>query len=83
MTCSRKFATWQVNNFSILCLVVTSTAGRLGPAAKTFHKRIALLIAEKHDQPYSLTFFWLCAKSSFSLLRSGIMCLRGSRLSCH
>ena len=29
--------------------------GGLGPAAKTFHKRLASLIAEKQDQPYSLT----------------------------
>ena len=26
-----------------------STSGGLGPAAKTFNKRLALLIAEKHD----------------------------------
>ena len=63
--------------------LVFSTSGGLGPAAKTFYKRLAPLIAEKHDQPYSLTLFWLCAKLSFSLLRSAIMCLRGSRWSYH
>ena len=63
--------------------LVFSTSGGLGPAARTFYKRLASLIAEKHDQLYSLTLFWLCAKSSFSLLRSAIMCLRGSRSSYH
>ena len=29
-----------------------STSGGLGPAAKSFYKRLAPLIAEKHDQPY-------------------------------
>ena len=59
--------------------LVFSTSGGLGPAATTFYTRLASLIAEKHDQPYSLTLFWLGAKLSFSLLRSAIMCLRGSR----
>ena len=63
--------------------LVFSTSGGLGPAAKTFYKRLASLIAEKHDQPYSLTLFWLRAKLSVSLLCSAIMCLRGSRSSYH
>ena len=58
-----------------------STSGGLGPAAKTFYKRLASLIAEKHNQPYNQTLFLLHAKLSFSLLRSAIMCLRGSRSS--
>ena len=32
-----------------------STSGGLGSAAKTLNKRFVSLIAEKHDQPYSLT----------------------------
>ena len=35
--------------------LVFCTSGGLGPAAKTFYKRLASLIAEKHDQPCSLT----------------------------
>ena len=53
--------------------LVFSTSGGLGPAAKTFFKRLASLTAEKHNQPYSLTLFWLCAKLSFLLLCSAIM----------
>ncbi|KAL5493181.1 hypothetical protein EMCRGX_G014319 [Ephydatia muelleri] len=63
--------------------LVFSTSGGIGPAAKIFYKRLASLIAEKHDQPYNLTLFWLRAKLSFSLLRSAIMCLHGSRSSYH
>ena len=63
--------------------LVFSTSGGLGPAAKTFYKRLASLIAEKHNRLYSLTLFWLCAKLSFSLLRSEIMCLCGSRSPYH
>ena len=45
--------------------LVFSTSGGLGPAPKTFYKKLASLIAEKHNQPYSLTSFWLHAKLSF------------------
>ena len=41
------------------------TSGGLGPAAKTFYKRLASLIAEKHDQPYSLTLFGFMANLAF------------------
>ena len=64
--------------------LVFSTAGGMGP---TMYKRIASLIADKRQEPYSTTLFWLRCKLSFSLLRSAIMCLRGTRSvhshSCH
>ena len=63
--------------------LVLSTSGGLGPAARTFYKWLASLIAEKHNQPFSLSLFWLRAKLGFSLIRSAIMCLRGSRSSYH
>ncbi len=42
-------------------------------------KRLALLLAAKHDKPYSNTVHWLRCRLSFSLLRSAIMCMQGSR----
>ena len=59
--------------------LVFSTAGGMGPIATTVYKRIASLIADKRQEPYSTTLFWLRCKLSFSLLRSAIMCLRGTR----
>ena len=50
--------------------LVFSTSGSLGPTVTVVYKRIASLIAEKKEQPYSLTLFWLCCRLSFSLLRS-------------
>ena len=44
----------------------------MGPIATVVYKRIATLIAEKRDQPYSRTLFWIRCKLSFSLLRSAI-----------
>ena len=45
-------------------------------AAKICYKRIASLLAEIWDQPYSNT---LACKLSFALLRSSIQCIRGAR----
>ena len=63
--------------------LVFSTSGGMGPIATVVYRRIASLIAEKQQQPYSWTLFWLRCKLSFSLLRSAIMCLRGARSSFH
>ena len=63
--------------------LVLSISGGLGPIATTVYKRLASLVAEKHNHPYSSTLFWLRCKVSFSLLRSAIMCIRGSRSSYH
>lgn len=63
--------------------LVFSTSGGMGPIATVVYRRIASLIAEKQQQPYSRTLFWLRCKLSFSLLRSAIMCLRGARSSLH
>ena len=59
--------------------LVFSTAGGMGPTAKVVYKKLASMLAAKHSQPYSLTLNWLRCRLCFSLLRSSIMCLRGSR----
>jgi len=63
--------------------LVFSVAGGMGATAKVVYKRIASLIADKHNKPYSKTMNWLRCRLSFSLLRSAVMCLRGSRSSLH
>ena len=37
------------------------------------------MIATKHNKAYSKTLNWMRCRISFSLLRSAVMCLRGSR----
>ena len=39
--------------------------------------------SEKTVQPYSITMGWIQSHLSFSLLRSAILCIRGSRSSYH
>ena len=61
--------------------LVFSASGGMGNAARIFYKRLASLIADKSNSPYSITLAWLRTRLSFSLLRSAIQCIRGTRSS--
>ena len=63
--------------------LVFSTSGSMGPTATIVYKRIASMISEKNNKPYSKTMHWLRCRLSFSLLRSAIMCLRGCISALH
>ena len=56
----------------------TST-GRMGPECLRFYSRLADLIANKKGEHYSRTLSWIRTRTSFALLRSALICLRGSR----
>ena len=70
----------EVEHGSFTPLVFSATGG-MGDAAKIFYKRLASMIAEKSGLPYSTTLAWLRTRLSFSLLRSAIQCIRGTRSS--
>lgn len=61
--------------------LVFSASGGFGKEATTFYKRLASLLADHWDQPYSTTMSWLRCTISFCLLRSAIQCIRGARSS--
>ena len=63
-------------------LVCTSTGG-VSWEATVFYKRLADLLVTHWGQPYSSTIHWLRCRLSFALLRSAILCIRGSRSSVH
>ena len=63
--------------------LVFSTSGGMGTTATVVYKRIASMIAEKREKPYSKVIHWIRCRLSFSLLRSAIMCIRGSRSIYH
>jgi hypothetical protein len=63
--------------------LVFSVSGGMGPAANVVYKKLASMIAAKHSQSYSQTINWLRCRLSFSLLRSSIMCIRGSHSSAN
>ena len=44
-----------------------------------YHNRLAQLIATKKGEQYAKTISWIGTRTSFALLRSTLVCLRGSR----
>ena len=68
----------EVEQASFTPLVFTASGGMAPEATVTF-KRFASLLAEKRNETYSSVMGWLRCKISFSLLRSALLCLRGSR----
>ena len=61
--------------------LVFSATGGMGAEATTFYKRLATLLSQKWETPYSKTLCWLRCRLSFSLIRSAIQALRGARSS--
>ena len=59
--------------------LVFSASGGMAKAAQVCYKRLAGLLAEKRKEPYSKIMGWMRTKLSFCLLRSAILCVRGSR----
>ena len=60
---------------------VMSTNGGMGPSATVTVKRLAALLAETTDTPYSKILNVIRCRLNFSLLDSAIMCIRGARSS--
>ena len=70
----------QVDHGSFTPLVFT-TYGGMGPKAKCFYSRLADELAKKKHQPRNHVVAWMRCRLSFSLLRSALLCLRGTRYS--
>ena len=70
----------EIEHASFVPLVISATGG-VAKEATNFYKRLASLLAEKWDQSYSVTLYWLRCLVSFSLLRSAIQCIHGARSS--
>ena len=59
-------------------LVFTTTGGMADECVK-YHSRLEELIANKKGESYSSAISWIRAKVYFAIVRSAILCLRGSR----
>ena len=62
--------------FTPLCC---SVDGMLGGEAEVFVKVIGERLASKWDQSYGEVMGWIRSRLSFAILRSSILCIRGSR----
>ena len=65
------------------CPLVFSTSGAIAPLCTRFLKRLAGKIADHDGAAYSHVMSFLRCRIAFALLRSSIMCIRGSRSSRH
>jgi len=59
--------------------LVFSSTGGMGKECLRFHSPLAELLAAKKGECYSTTIRWIRARTPFALLRSAIVCLRGTR----
>ena len=63
--------------------LVLSATGGMAREATAFHKRLADELSWKQDKQYSIVMGWIRCRLSFAILRSAILCIRGSRSSRH
>ena len=59
--------------------LVFSTTGGMAVECKRCHSKLAELLATKKGESYATTMSWIRARVSFALLRSSLLCLRGSQ----
>jgi len=59
--------------------LVFSGTGGMADQAIVFYKCLASLLSEKRNEHYAVIMGWIRCCLSFSLLRSAIRCIRGSR----
>ena len=70
----------EIERASFTPLVMSATGG-MGSIARTFYSRLVSMLSEKQGTSYSKTVEWIRCKLSFALLRTSILCIRGSRSS--
>ena len=59
--------------------LIFTTTGGMRKECLSYHSRLAELIAIKKEEDYAETISWILARTSFALLRSALICRRGTR----
>ena len=72
----------QIENGTFTPLVF-NVCGGMGRECITFYKRLSTLISEKRQENLSSVSTWIRTRICFALLRSTLMCLRGTRHRYH
>ena len=70
----------EVEHSSFTPLIFSATGG-MASSTRVFYQRLASLLANKWGNSYGQTMSWLNCRLVFSLLRSAIRCIRGTRSS--
>ena len=76
----RKYASRiiEVEKGTFTPLVFTTTGG-MSQECQRYHSRLAELISSKKRENYATTITWIRTKVSFAILRTALVCLRGTR----
>ena len=69
---------FEVERGTFTPLVFTTTGG-MSHECQRYHSRLAELLAVKKQENYTSTIAWFRTRVSFAILRSALVCLRGSR----
>ena len=72
----------EAENGSFTPLIFSSNGG-MSHETKRFFSRLSELVSEKGKQEYAVTASWIKRKISFSLIRTAVICIRGSRSRRH
>ena len=59
--------------------LVFSSFGGMGAECLIFYNRLAECVAKKREEEVAITKRWIRTQLSFSLVKSTILCIRGSR----
>ena len=59
--------------------LVFTTTGGMSDECQRYHSRLAELLAVKKQENYTSTITWIRTRVSFAILRSALVCPRGSR----
>ena len=59
--------------------LVFTTTGGMSDKCQRYHSRLAELLAVKKQENYASSITWIRTRVSFAILRSALVCLRGSR----
>ena len=60
--------------------LVFITTGGMGEECMRYHNRLAELVAAKKGEDYATAVSWIRSKVSFAVLKSALLCFRGSRI---
>ena len=59
--------------------LVFTTTGGMSNECQRYHSRLAKLLVVMKQENYASTIAWIRIRVSFAILRSALVCLRGSR----
>ena len=59
--------------------LVFSSSGGMAPECRVFYQKLSSMISEHRKETYSVVASWVKTKLSFALLRSAVLCIRGTR----